>query len=418
MQIAIDKLINQFHLIKNFGRIGLVVNQSSTTSNYIPTVDVIFRATKKTKNTALTVLFGPQHGYGQTEQDNMKETEDSFFILDDGSKIPLYSLYSKTREPLEEHLKNVDTLIVDLQDIGCRVYTYMLTLAGCLKSAAKFGKKIVVLDRPNPLGLCYKTKNKWMRIEGNCLDTRWKSFVGLYSIPMRHGLTMGELGHFFIKSDGLNVDYSVIRVNGLKRTTPQDVFKKSHWIMPSPNIPTWQSAHFFPSFVCLEGTNVSEGRGTTVPFELIGAPWLNAKQCIEFFMDNKNLFLNSIRSPFNLGLREHHFRPTFNKYAGQDCHGIHFGVMECSDNLNLFALGMTFLYYCNFAHKNDFQWTTQEYEYNTSDLPIHLILGTDNWQKMFTNPDKNCDSLKEMLDLSHQDAQTFIKNNQDILIYE
>lgn len=418
MQIAIDRLINHFDLIENFGRIGLVVNQSSTTSNYIPTVDVIFHAAKNTKNARLTALFGPQHGYRQTEQDNMKETDDSFFVLDDGTKIPIYSLYSKTREPLEEQLKEIDTIIIDLQDIGCRTYTYMLTLAGCLKSAAKFGKKVVVLDRPNPLGLCYKVKNKWMRIEGNCLDTKWKSFVGLYSIPMRHGLTMGELGNFFIKTDRLNVDYSVIRVRHLKRVTPQKTLKKSHWIMPSPNIPTWQSAHFFPSFVCLEGTNISEGRGTTVPFELIGAPWLNSKQCIQFLIENQNLFFNSKHSPLTLGLREHHFRPTFNKYTGQECYGIHFGLVECSDNLNLFALGMSLLYYCSFAHKNDLQWTTQEYEYNTKDLPIHLILGTDDWQKMFTNAKKNCDSLKEMLDLSHQDAQNFIKNNQDILIYE
>src|SRR5687768_16950044 len=127
---GIDKLMHQPHLIKNMGRIGLIVNQASTTSNYIPSVDILLQATKKTSNVSLNALFGPQHGYGQTEQDNMKETEDSFFYLDQKKKISLFSLYSKTREPLEEQLKNIDTLVIDLQDIGCRVYTYMLTLAG------------------------------------------------------------------------------------------------------------------------------------------------------------------------------------------------------------------------------------------------------------------------------------------------
>ena len=421
MQIAIDTIVEQPHLLKNLGRTGLIVNQASTTSTFIPTVNVILQATKKTTGTKLCAIFGPQHGYFQTEQDNMKETKDSVFILSDKKKVPLYSLYSKTREPLKEQLKNIDTLVVDLKDVGCRVYTYMLTLAGCLRSAAKYGKKIVVLDRPNPLGLCVKDKNIWRRVEGNCLDTKWHSFVGWYSIPLRHGLSMGELGHFFIKAEDFDVDYRVIPVRGLKRATPLKKIRQENWVMPSPNLPSWHSSYFFPAFVCLEGTNVSEGRGTTIPFELVGAPWLNSKKCIEFLKAHESLFVlaPAIRgvAPAVLTARPHTFRPTFNKYAGKVCEGVHFGVLD-PDRVNLFALGMTFLAYCSLEHKNDFEWSTQEYEYNFKDLPINLILGTDKWEKIFSSLQKNCHTLKEMLNSSHQEAQNFIKQNQGILIYK
>ena len=163
---------------------------------------------------------------------------------------------------------------------------------------------------------------------------------------------------------------------------------------------------------------MSEGRGTTMPFELIGAPWLNVKRCIEFLNEHRSLFYRDhAGSNFPLTLREHHFRPTFNKYMGQQCHGLHFGILQDA-NVNLFALGMCFLYYCNLFHKEDFHWTTQKYEYNFSDLPINLILGTDAWEKMFTFTDKNCDNLKDMLIVSDKDAQNFAQNNQDIFIYD
>ncbi len=433
MQIAIDTLIDQPHLLKNFGRIGLVVNQASTTSNFIPTVNVILQATKKTTGTSLNALFGPQHGYLQTEQDNMKETTDSVFILENKNSIPLFSLYSNTREPLAEQLTNIDTIVVDLKDVGCRVYTYMLTLAGCLRSAAKHGKKVVVLDRPNPVGLAVKENNEWKRVEGNCLETKWHSFVGWYSIPMRHGLSMGELGHLFIKLENMNVDYQVIPVKGLTRNTLLVDLKQENWIMPSPNLPTWLSSFFFPAFVCLEGTNVSEGRGTTMPFELIGAPWLNAKKCIEFLKEHESLFvmdpavkprddrgilssrgLTAGSSP--LTYREHYFRPTFNKYAGEVCAGVHFGLLN-PENINLFALGMTFLAYCSLEHKNDFAWSTQEYEYNLKDLPIHLILGSDKWTDMFSKLTNDCSELKSLLSSSLHDAQNFITQNKDVILY-
>jgi len=427
MQIAIDKLIEETHLLKNLGRIGLVVNQASTTSTFIPTANIILHATKKTSNVSLNAIFGPQHGYLQTEQDNMKETEDSFFLLDDETKVPLFSLYSKTREPLKEQLEDIDTLVLDLKDVGCRVYTYMLTLAGCLRSAQKYGKRVVVLDRPNPIGLSYKKNNEWLRVEGNCLDTQWHSFVGWYSIPMRHGLTLGELGNLFVQTDKMNVDYQVIPVNGLTRETSLEQIRKENWVMPSPNLPTWLSSYFFPAFVCLEGTNVSEGRGSTVPFELIGAPWLNVRKCIEFLKEHESLFILSSdkthlpsnmhkQNNFPLMYREHHFRPTFNKHAGEVCAGLYFGVLE-PERVNLFALGMCFLAFCNSFHKDKFVWSTQTYEYNFSDLPIHLILGTDKWTSMFASHTDTGNKLQDMLALSQKEAHSFAERTQAFHIY-
>lgn len=412
MKNAVDQVTQNPKLIENLGRIGLVVNQASTSSLYQPTSEIVHEACKIVQNSQLVALFGPQHGYRQTEQDNMKETKDGDFQFADGITVPLYSLYSKTREPSAEQLENIDTIVVDLQDIGCRVYTYMLTLAGCLRSAAKLKKKVVVLDRNNPIGLCYQNEanRNWMRVEGNQLDVKWNSFVGWYDIPMRHGLTLGELGLYFIQCDQLIVDYHVIPVQGLKRKTSYDELRNQSWTMPSPNIPSWLSAFFFPSFVCLEGTNVSEGRGSTIPFQLIGSPWLDVQKCISFLKTNQEFYILDTKKPSGLALREHRFRPTFNKAQGEICHGIQFHALD-GENLNLFALGMSFLYFCKLNHPQEFFWSTQPYEYNFKDLPINLILGDESWLSFF-NSSNLVDKKREFADLlsqSHEDAVSFVQ---------
>lgn len=419
MQCAVDRLEEEGDLLNHLGRIGLVVNQSSVTSSYGQTLSVVFKVVRTLPHSSLAAVFGPQHGYGQTEQDNMKETADSFYTLPDGQEIPLYSLYSATREPLQEQLAGIDTLLVDLQDIGCRVYTYMLTLAGCLRSAAKFGKKVVVLDRANPLGLSFfnHANKNWSRVEGNLLDTKFMSFVGWYSLPMRHGLTMGELGNYFIECDGLNVDYKVIPVLNLTRSQNLSQFADHSWAMPSPNIPTWKSSYFFPSFVALEGTNVSEGRGTTVPFELIGAPWLNTKKCMEFISEHKHLISSSVNLDKVLHMRAHSFRPTFNKHMGNVCQGIYFCKGQ-DEHLNLFSLGMLFLYFCSLHHKDQFKWSLPGYEYNFEHLPIHLILGHDFWHGVFSEAHENCHNLEEALIRSGKEAESFAQKTQKYFIYD
>lgn len=420
MMCAIDQIQKNKTKIDNLGRIGLVVNQSSTSSHFVNSVDVIEKATQTSSSSQLSTVFGPQHGYFQTEQDNMQETPDEEWTLHSGKKIPLYSLYSQTRAPTAEQLKNIDTLLIDLQDIGCRVYTYMLTLAACLRSAAQHQKKVVVLDRANPLGLCYfnKNENSWSRIEGNQLDTSLHSFVGWYDIPMRHGMSLGELGHYFIQCDKLDVNYQVIAVEGLNRSAPMQKVEYQGWTPPSPNIPTWLSAFFFPAFVALEGTNMSEGRGTTQPFQLIGAPWLKNRECIEFLTQHANWYSSPNHKVSNLTMRPHDFRPTFNKHMGKICHGIQFHLTG-EPHFNLFAMGMTFLYYCCRFHGDVFNWTHQVYEYNHTDAPINLILGHSNWMQTFDRARTvaNEHEFETLLKSSDQSAQEFARKLESSFIY-
>jgi len=267
------------------GRVGLVTNQSVCTSNFETCSEVVYRACKEAKDCKLVCVLGPQHGYYQTEQDNMIETPDLEFRFLDGHRVPLFSLYSKTREPSAEHMQHVDTFVVDLVDVGCRIYTYMLTLAGCLRAASSANKRVIILDRPNPLGLCYQRDGDWQRVEGNLLDpVGLHSFVGYYAIPMRHGLTMGELARLFVQEDKLNVDLRVVCVMGdyERKSSFDPKYFRSRWVLPSPNLPTWDTCFFFPSCVTLEGTNISEGRGTTTPFQLIGAPYLDPDAFISY----------------------------------------------------------------------------------------------------------------------------------------
>lgn len=419
MEPAIDQLINNNSILKDCGKIGIVANQTSTNSFFEASTEVIYKAASITKNASISCIFGPQHGYSQTEQDNMKETSDDFYTFYDGKKVPLFSLYSKTREPTKAQLDNVDTIVVDLQDIGCRVYTYMLTLASCLRAGSKYNKKVILLDRVNPIGLCFKNHNKWHFIEGDRLDTRWNSFVGWYDIPLRHGLTLGELGNYFINYDNLSLQYKVIQVEKLTRKTNISILKNTNWAMPSPNIPTWDSAFLFPAFVVLEGTNVSEGRGTTLPFQIIGAPWLQVKDCIQFLIDNQELYLYDHKVLNSIYFRSHNFKPTFNKYTGIVCKGIQIHIMK-PENINLFGLSMCFLYYLNKYHQNEFKWSEPGYEYNYEDMPINLILGQDKWLNLFTNKenqDLSIDKLKKYILDSNLDAQSFMNKMEPLLIY-
>ncbi|KAB8030017.1 DUF1343 domain-containing protein [Fluviispira multicolorata] len=420
MHPAIDKLEKQYNLLKDFNKIGIVANQTSANSKFIPSTEVIYKTTQKTENAVVTCVFGPQHGYGQTEQDNMKETPNDYFIFSDGQKVPLYSLYSNTREPQKEHLENVDTIVIDLQDIGCRVYTYMLTLAACMRAAAKYNKRVVVFDRANPLGLCHQNKkNDWHLVEGNRLEKKWHSFVGWYDIPMRHGLSMGELGYYFKEHDNLNLNYQVIPVENLSRKTQLSELKNLKWAMPSPNIPCWESAYFFPAFVVLEGTNVSEGRGSTIPFQLIGAPWLNVRKCMQFLKESSSLFLYDASQSDSIFMREHNFRPTFNKYMGEICNGIQFHVGK-AENINLFALGMCFLQFCCNAHPKDFKWASPGYEYNFKDLPVNLILGKEEWYDHFetAKSQSNSENLKILFKAIKEEELSFMKDLSKYLIYQ
>ena len=320
--------------------------------------------------------------------------------------------------------------MVDLVDVGCRIYTYMLTLAACMKVASQEGKRVVVLDRANPLGLCYQdeTNGRAKNVEGNLLKTQWHSFVGWYDIPMRHGLTLGELGHYFKSYDNLDLDYQVIRAKNLTRKTTHASLSALPWTTPSPNLPTWESCVLFPSFVLFETTNVSEGRGTTLPFVTLGAPFLDSASLIsDLEKARSQADAPAATSLQGLIFRRHDFRPTFNKHHGKWCRGmqVHFSL-EQDQNLqhNAFALGILTLGSIVANHPDHFRWKEPGYEYNTTDEPINLVLGNDVWHACLQKHLKNASSksnlleeLQKLLQLADDEAQAFALRTKFAHIY-
>src|SRR5580765_3638850 len=246
-------------------RVGIVCNPASIDGEFRHVADRLALGTR----VRLAAIFGPQHGFRSDVQENMIETGHG---RDEIRRVPVYSLYSETREPTAEMLHDIDVLVIDLQDVGTRIYTYIYTMANCLRAARRHGIKVVVCDRPNPIG--------GIAVEGPMLAPGYESFVGLYSIPMRHGMTIGELARLFNEHFDIGGDLEVVTMGGWRREMYSDGTGLP-WVLPSPNIPTVDSAVVYPGTVLFEGTNVSEGRGTTRPFELVGAPWMIGEYCAD-----------------------------------------------------------------------------------------------------------------------------------------
>lgn len=283
-------------------RVGLLAHPASVTANLTHAIDALWACDE----IELTAAFGPQHGLRGDKQDNMVETGD---FTDPAYGIPVFSLYGETRRPTGQAMGTFDTILIDLQDLGCRIYTFITTLRYVLEEAEKHNKSVWVLDRPNPAG---------RPIEGLSLRPGWESFVGAGAIPMRHGLTLGELGHWFIAALGLDVDYRVIEMEGWRPDAapgfgwPEDRI----WINPSPNAANVAMARAYAGTVMLEGTTLSEGRGTTRPLELFGAPDIDARSVLAEMRGLAPHWLNGCI------LRECWFEPTFHKHAGMLCHGV------------------------------------------------------------------------------------------------
>lgn len=301
----------------------------------------------------LAALYCPQHGFFAEKQDNMIESAD---MIDPELNIPVFSLYGKTRTPTEEMFKPIDTLLIDLQDVGTRVYTFIYTLSYCLEAAKAFNKKVVVLDRPNPIN--------GLAVEGNCLDPEWRSFVGRYPLPMRHAMTIGELARLFNKRFDIGCDLDVIAMKGWQRSM---FFQQTGlpWVPPSPNLPSPISAMVYPGQVIWEGTNISEGRGTTLPFELFGAPYL---------IPEKILSTVDAESIPGIVLRKVVFEPTANKWQTQPCKGFQIHVTD-PIVFRPYETSLRLLQAVIFHHKKEFKWRQPPYEYEAERLPIDLIIG-------------------------------------------
>lgn len=329
-------------------RIGFLSNQASVAGSLEHARHLIRRA-----GGALVCLFSPQHGFLGEKQANMIESEHA---LDADSGLPIFSLYGEHRQPTLPMLEGIDVLLIDLPDVGTRVYTYSTTMGLCLEAAARAGVKVVILDRPNPIGGAV--------VEGNVLDPAYRSFVGRYGVPMRHGLTMGEYARFIAREVDLDCDLEVIPMRGWKRTM---IFPETGlpWVFPSPNMPAWETALLYPGMVLFEGTNISEGRGTTLPFALFGAP----------FMDQKALGkrLGEKALP-GVVLRPVAFEPVFDKWKGQLCNGFQIHILE-GERVRPYGLGLEIIEALLDVHRDAFQWLPPPYEYEWEKLPIDILLG-------------------------------------------
>jgi len=302
----------------------------------------------------LCAIFGPQHGFRSDVQENMIETAHG---KDDVRRVPVYSLYSETREPTEEMLRGLDVLVVDLPDVGTRIYTYIYTMANCLIAARKHRLKVVVCDRPNPIG--------GIAVEGPMLVTGFESFVGLYPIPMRHGMTIGELARLFNDHFGVGADLEVAPMKGWRREMYHDD-SGAPWVMPSPNMPTLDTAIVYPGTVLFEGTSVSEGRGTTRPFELVGAPGIAAERFAAA--------VNELDVP-GVYFRPVVFEPTFHKHARQSCGGCQIHVLD-RRAFRPVLTGVALTAAFRAADPDGFRWRDPPYEYEYAKLPFDILAGS------------------------------------------
>ncbi len=336
-------------------RLGLLCNPASVDSRFMHAKDLLHQQFGK----RFKALFSPQHGLYAEKQDNMIESDDFY---DPILKVPVFSLYGRTRRPTSDMMDQIDVLIIDLQDVGTRVYTFLTTVSYCLEEAAKTGKTILILDRPNPVN--------GIQIEGNCLQPEFASFVGRYPIPMRHGLTIGEYACWINERYDIGCDLAVIPMQGWQRNMH---YRKTglNWVAPSPNLPTPESAMVYPGQVIWEGTNISEGRGTTQPFELFGAPFVNIDKILSF-MGGKLLK--------GCVLRPAVFEPTANKWKNIPCHGFQLHVTD-PDRFAPYEISLKLLAAMIFHHNEQFAWKLPPYEYESEILPIDLIIGNGQIRK-------------------------------------
>ena len=339
----------------------------------------------------LRVLFSPQHGLLGEKQDNMMASTD---FVDPLLKLPVVSLYGPRMAPPPEALAAVDVVLADLVDVGTRVYTFAATLAKVMEAAAKLDKKVVVLDRPNPVS--------GAAVEGNMLRREWASFVGPYPLPMRHGFSLGELAGYYRVTQGLGCDLEVIQARGWRRGQYFDETGLP-WVLPSPNLPTLNSALVYPGQVLLEGTNLSEGRGTTRPFELFGAPFLEPGRVRQA--------LKGQQLP-GLILREACFEPTFHKWAGELCRGFQIHVTD-RQAFKPYYTTLTLLSVLRQLYPQELAWRPPPYEYELERLPIDLLTGDDCIRRGL---DRGL-TAGELEACWQEDLARFLEVRRDFLLY-
>jgi len=401
VRFGLDRLLAEPALRRPLAgrRVALLAHPASVTAGLDHALDAIGAL----GDVRLTAAFGPQHGLRGDKQDNMVESPD---FHDPVHGIPVFSLYGEVRRPTDAMLDTFDVLLVDLQDLGCRIYTFITTLRYMLEAAARHGKAVWVLDRPNPVG---------RPVEGLTLRAGWESFVGAGPMPMRHGLTLGELGHWFVRHLSLDVEYRVIEMQGWQPAAAPGhgwPLGERTWVNPSPNAPNLSMARCYPGTVMLEGTTLSEGRGTTRPLEVFGAPGLDASALVREMHRLAPAWLRGCR------LRPCWFEPTFHKHVGTLCAGVQVHVEDASYDHEAFrpwrlqALAFKALRRLHPGHE---LWRDFPYEYERDRLAIDLINGSDLLRRWVDDAAATPGDLDAM---TLPDEQAWLTERRDVLLYE
>lgn len=339
MQIGLDMFEKYWPGKLRGSCIGLLVHPGSVNRRLEHAVTLFLRS----RRFKLKALFGPQHGIRGETQDNMVEWKG---FKDKTTGLPVYSLYSHTRKPEPTMLKDIDVIVIDLQDVGSRYYTFTWTMELCMQACLEMDKSVVVLDRPNPLG--------GATIEGPVLETYYASFVGQRPLPVRHGMTIGEIGSYLREEFYSSLNFHVIPMHGWRRKMWFDE-TGFPWVMPSPNMPTLDTAAVYPGMCLLEGTNLSEGRGTTRPFEIFGAPFIEPDVLVKR--------LKEFRLP-GVAFRPLYFQPIFQKHAGRLCGGAQIHVTN-RERFKPFKTGVAIIKTVHDLYPEHFKWKQPPYEYET-----------------------------------------------------
>jgi uncharacterized protein YbbC (DUF1343 family) len=400
MKFGIDRLLQQPALRQSLkGRcVALLAHPASVTTDLTHSLDALARQ----PDIQLTAAFGPQHGLRGDKQDNMMESPD---FDDPVLGIPVFSLYGAVRRPTPAMMDSFDVLLVDLQDLGCRVYTFMTTLRYVLEAAARSGKGVVVLDRPNPAG---------RPVEGLTLRPGWESFIGAGPLPMRHGLTLGELAMWFTRTLKLDVDCEVVNLEGWDPSAGPGYgwpLGERCWVNPSPNAPGLSMARCYAGTVLLEGTTLSEGRGTTRPLELFGAPDLEPRKLLAELRHLAPHWLEGCR------LRECWFEPTFHKHAGTLCAGVQIHVEDNAYDHGAFCPWrlMALVFKALRRLRPEYElWRDFPYEYEHDRLAIDLITGSELLRQWVDDPEATPDDLDA---LAATDEVAWSAEREAVLLY-
>lgn len=401
-RLGIDVLLSSPQLLGelNGKRVALLGNQASMTGAFRHSLDAICAHPQKIK---VTAAFGPQHGMRGEVQDNMQETGD---FTDSTYGIPVFSLYGEVRRPSERMMQSFDLILIDLQDVGTRIYTFLTTLLYVLEESARFKKQVWILDRPNPAG---------RPVEGTTLKPGWVSFVGAAEgLPMRHGLTMGEAALWFKREFKLDVDLRIVRMENYEPTRGPGFgwpLGEVSWVNPSPNASTLSMARCFPGTVLLEGTHLSEGRGTTRPLETVGGPGLEMSKVLSEMSRLAPEWMAGCR------IRPCFFMPTFHKHAGKIISGMQIHVDDGAYQHNVFKpyrLVGLWLKAIRGLYPDYQIWRDFHYEYEKTRLAFDLINGGPSLREWVDDPSASVGDFEK---LAHADERDFIESRRESLLY-